>query len=302
MYIAKRLTYYLSLLFAILIFSFTLFHIVPSDPARVILGPNADEEQVRSLRTQLGLDEPISKQIFLYIKNLVTLNFGRSFLDNRSVFIELKNKFCISLILVFFTTFFILFYSLIVLHWNNSTNIIRVSNFLFISSPTFFSGLVIAILAVKFLPNFSFSGTFKTNTDFAYFIIPSFVLALYPMSILSSILLNELEKVLDSPYILAARAFSLPDNYVLYKYALRNAFAPYLSAFSNQLPILFTSAFIVEIIFSIPGVGSLLIKSILERDLPMLEGLIIINGLIFIVINFSIEMLYPIIDPRITKS
>ena len=110
-----------------------------------------------------------------------------------------------------------------------------------------------------------------------------------------------MERINNSTFITFARSQGLPELKIRFKYILKNALIPFLAAFSNQLPILFTGAFIVEIIFSLPGIGSLLVKSILQKDLPMLEGVVILNGILFIVINLIFETLYPIIDPRIRK-
>nr|WP_246514939.1 ABC transporter permease [Desulfonema limicola] len=197
--------------------------------------------------------------------------------------------------------FITIFYSFLSILFPLSNRLFKVLNFLFISTPSFFSGLIVALIAVRYLPFFSFSGSFESVSDYIFFLPPAFVLSLYPMAILSKILANEMEEILKKPYILAARAYAFNEKKICYIYALKNAVIPYLAAISNQLPMLFTGAFIVEIIFSVPGIGSLLIKSVLERDFPMLEAIIILNGIIFILTNIFFENLYPLIDPRIRK-
>jgi ABC-type dipeptide/oligopeptide/nickel transport system permease component len=119
------------------------------------------------------------------------------------------------------------------------------------------------------------------------------------MAILSGILKEEMHSVLGSPYITAEKSLGFPEVMILLKYGLKNTLIPLLSALSNILPILLTGAFIVEIIFSIPGVGSILVKSILEQDFPMLECTVIVNGAFFVIVNLGFEFLYPIVDPRI---
>ena len=285
-----------------MLFSFILFHTIPGDPARIILGPYAEESRVLSLRKELGLDAPVHVQFFNYLKDISQLDFGRSYVDQRPVLDEVVKRFGISLHLIVFCLLFIFSYNIFVVQTIYSRKSTDFINFLFVSTPTFFSGLVVALIAYRYLPVYSFSGSFNSVRDYFYFVPPAFVLALYPMAILSRILAKELDKVLTNQYILAARAFALPERMIFYKYALRNAAVPYLAAFSNQLPMFFTGAFIVEIIFSIPGVGSLLVRSILQQDFPMIEGIIILNGIIFIMINLFFEMLYPLIDPRINKA
>ena len=171
-----------------------------------------------------------------------------------------------------------------------------------VSTPTFFSGIIIAILAFSFYPYTVFSGYLNTVDDFLYMIPPAIVLAIYPMAILAKILKQEIQKINNSDFITHARAQGLSEIKIRFRYVLRNVSIPFLAAFSNQLPMLFTSAFIVEVLFSLPGMGSLLIKSILQKDFPTLEGVVILNGMLFIVTNLIFEFIYPIIDPRIHKT
>ena len=302
MFYLKRVSFYTSLLLGIILFSFILFHVMPTDPARVILGPNADEKQVETLRKELGLDKPRPQQLINYISRIARFDFGKSYIDNRSVYHAVLEKFMISLVLVAISVLFIFLYIILVIScplrlvWP-----FELLNFLFVSTPTFFSGIVIAILTFLFYPFTAFSGDFQSIENLLYMLPPAFVLSLYPMSILARILKQEMERINKSTFITFARSQGLPELKIRFKYILKNALIPFLAAFSNQLPMLFTGAFIVEIIFSLPGIGSLLVKSILQKDMPMLEGVVILNGILFIVINLIFETLYPIIDPRIRK-
>ncbi|WKZ15485.1 MAG: ABC transporter permease [Candidatus Jettenia caeni] len=302
MFYAKKIIYYSSLLLGIILFTFILFHMIPADPARIVLGPNADEQQVEVLRKELGLDKPLSHQLINYISKAIQFNFGESYIDKRPVFYEVLEKFMVSLVLVSFSLFFMLFYVLFVIscppqiYW-----LIELLNFLFVSTPTFFIGVVVAILTFLFYPFTSFSGDFQSIADYLYIIPPAFVLALYPMSTLARILKQEVVKINNSPFIICVRAQGISELKIRFKHILKNILIPFLAALSNQLPMLFTGAFIVETIFSLPGIGSLLIKSILQKDFPMLEGIVMFNGSLFILINLLFETLYPIIDPRIKK-
>lgn len=304
MFYVKRVTYYTSLLVGIILFTFVLFHAIPTDPARIILGPNAGEKQVETLRKELGLDKPIPQQLTNHVSRIIQFDFGRSYIDKRPVYQEVLKKFKVSLVLVGLSHFFVFFYILFVISCPPKARInwiIESINFLLISVPTFFSGVAIAILAFLFYPFTSFSGNFQSSADFFYMLPPAFVLAFYPMAILAKILKQEMEKINESLFVTCARAQGVSELKIRFKHILRNALIPFLAALSNQLPMLFTGAFIVEIIFSLPGIGSLLVKSILQKDLPMVEGVVILNGILFIVINLIFEMMYPIIDPRIKK-
>lgn len=300
-----RLGYYLSLFLGIIFLSFLLFHAIPDDPARTILGPNASEGQVAELRTDLGLDQPVHIQLKNYIWQAVTFNFGNSFVDQRSVASEVLTRFSVSMVLFGQTVLIILLYLAFVLLSSQSSTLrkfISVSDFLFSSQPIFFSGIVVALITLYYYPFVTFSGEFRSVEDFMSLLPAALVTALYPMAILSGILRDQLKLSFQSQYIRAAKAMGIPELVILCKYALKNCLLPVLAAFSNILPSLLTGAFIVEIIFSLPGIGTLLLNSILMRDLPMLECTIILNGAFFILINYVFEILYPLVDSRIGEN
>ena len=303
-YLLLRVTYYLSVFFGIIIFSFVLFHIIPSDPARTILGPNAEQAQVERFRQKLGLDKPLHVQFALYLHSIANLDFGRSYVDDRNVLHENAKKLAITLSLVgismvilsAYLVMVVLSFLVPVLHRFSD-----LSDFLMSSLPIFFSGILVAILSLRFYPVVSFSGKIASIEDILYLIPAALVLSFYPMAILSGILKEEMSAVLQSPYVTAERSWGFSDAVILLTYAFRNTLVPILAAFSNILPALFTGAFIVEIIFSIPGIGSLLVKSILEQDFPMLECTVIMNGAFFVLVNLLFESVYPAVDPRIVR-
>lgn len=301
MYFLRRGIYYLSLWVGVILFSFILFHAVPSDPARTALGANAEEAQVEALRKELGLDAPLRVQLLNYVGKIAQFDFGTSYIDRRPVADEVVTKLRVSLTLIGMS----LSITLIYVAWSVGMAAIRANglcdylDLLWVSLPTLFSGICIALLAVDYYPFSSFTGNFNGIEDYLYFLPAAFVLALYPMAILSRIVRAEIKKVEASLYILAARASGLSEWRIIRRHVLKNVLVPFLAAFSNQIPILFTGTFIVEIIFSVPGIGSLLIRSLLERDFPMLEGIVILNGLVVILVHLLVEATYPLIDPRI---
>jgi peptide/nickel transport system permease protein len=303
-YFLIRLCYYLSIFLGIIFFSFILFHIVPSDPARIVLGPNANQQQVDQLRTKLGLDRPLHVQFAQYFERIAMLDFGHSYVDNRNVFHEVSARLGITLSLIAITMIIVMIYLLgIILSFifprlQKGTNAV---DFLMSSFPVFFSGIIVALFTIYFYPMPSFSGKLNSVGDILYLIAPALVLGFYPMAILAEILKKEMSSVLKSLYITAEKAWGFSEFLILFKYALKNTLIPILSALSNILPVLLTGAFIVEVIFSIPGIGSILIKSILERDFPMLECTVIVNGAFFVFINLIFEYLYPLVDPRVVK-
>jgi ABC-type dipeptide/oligopeptide/nickel transport system permease component len=301
MYFLRKGIYYSSLWGGVIVFSFILFHAVPSDPARIALGANAEQAQVEALRKEMGLDAPLPIQFLQYVGKISQFDFGASYVDRRSVAEEVGTKLRVSLTLIGMSlTLTLIYIALVVAMAATRTNgFWDYLDLLWVSLPTLFSGVGIALLAVDYYPYTTFSGTFESIGDYLYLLPAAFVLALYPMAILSRIVRAEMVRVDGSLYILAARASGLSEWTVIGKLVLKNLLVPFLAAFSNQIPILFTGTFIVEVIFSVPGIGSLLIRSLLERDFPMLEGIVILNGLVVILVHWLVEAVYPLVDPRI---
>ena len=177
MFFVQKITYYSSIFVGIILFSFILFHIIPTDPARIVLGPNADEKQVEVLRKKLGLDKPLYAQFSNYLVKIINLDLGRSYIDDRPVYQEVLKKFRISLFLITTSMILVFFYALSAVTTPERLNwVTEFLNFLFISTPTFFSGIVIAIFFFIFYPFTSFSGNFHSITDFLYMLPPAFVL------------------------------------------------------------------------------------------------------------------------------
>ena len=271
------------------------------DPARTILGPYATPDQVLQLREKLGLNESLPVQVGRYLQRIAALDFGSSYVDDRSVRREVFGRLKITLLLVFFSLLWMALYLLCMIHVFRRPLLRRISGvieLLFRILPIFFSGVIVGFLVVRYSPVTNFSGQMNA-ADLYYLLPPAAVLALYPMAVLSAVLKQSLAATYQAPFITSARAFGHSEITILYRYALRNAAVPFLASLSNILPAMFTSAFIVEIVFSVPGIGTLLVRSIMDQDLPMIEGTIIVNALFFIIVNFIIENSYWVIDPQL---
>jgi peptide/nickel transport system permease protein len=304
-YFLSRLAYLFSLWVGVIAATFILFHVVPTDPVRTMLGPNASEEQVSSLRHNLELDKPVATQFISYVARVAAFDFGHSYIDARPVGAEVKRKLTLSAVLAAMAIVIVALYLTVIVALERDGGWYRLretTDFLCVSLPTLFSSVVVALLAVAYYPYTLFSGALTTVDDWLFLLPPAFVLALYPMGILGRIIRAQMRQISDTDYILAARARGLTGGTVLRSYILRNSLVPLLAAFGNQLPLFLTSTFIVEIVFSVPGIGALLLKSVLERDLPMLEGIVLVTSLFTIGISLLLELLYPFADPRIRKA
>lgn len=297
----KRAGLHTGLLIAVFCASFLLFHVVPTDPARSILGPQASEDQVNQLRKSLGLDQTLLKQATQYSKSAISLDFGRSFTDGRLVSAELAKKFPTTLALILIAALLSFCYAFVSLFMlaRGYGHLLSIFNFSISTLPTLFVAVLIALVSLRFYPYTTYTANLGDFESWMALLPPSLVLALFPMATLSRIVQSNTSDLLRTQFILAARARGLPETSIYFKHIFRNLLIPIVALFSNVLPQLFTAAFIVEIVFSLPGIGSLLVKSILQQDFPMLEGIVLANAIVVTGAYIISDALYPLIDPRV---
>lgn len=282
--------------------AFVLFHIVPVDPARSILGPNASEAQVAAVRSDLGLDQPLIVQFRRYAENTLELDFGRSFVDGRPVSAELNKRLRISLAIALEANLILAAYLLLIAaigFGRRGARMGEAANFACVALPTLFVAVLVALASIAYYPYTRFSGSLQSWSDWLYLLPPAFVLALYPMGILGRILRAQITQQQAARHVRSALAMGLTPWRIKTSYVFRNAGVPLLAAWGSQVPLLLTNTFIVELIFSVPGVGALLLRSVLERDLPMMEGIVVVVSLLVLAVQLAVELIYPLADPRI---
>lgn len=287
---------------ATIFLSFILFQLAPGDPARIALGANAGEAQVAALRMQLGLDQPWPVQLAGYLQGLVRGDFGRSFIDGRAVGPEVAIRLSVSAVLT-------LLASAIAAIWvtaqvsvssnGRASHAFTCVNSLSTAFPTMFVAAIALAWLLPFYPWDYFPGTLQSLGAWAFLLFPALILALYPMGILGKIVDREFARLAAQPFIEAARARGLSPRRILWRHMTPNALIPLLSGWITLLPILLTGSFIVEIMFSVPGLGALLLRSVLNRDLPMLQGIVIVATALAVILHLMVELAYPAIDPRI---
>lgn len=301
-YALGRIAYAISLMAGTIFLSFILFHLAPGDPARIALGPNASQAQVAALRVQLGLDQPWPVQLAGYLQGLFRGDLGRSFIDGRAVGPEVAIRLSVSAVLTLLASAIAAIW--VVAQASASSNgraphAFDWANSLFTAFPTMF---VAAVALAWLLPHYPwnyFPGTLESLGAWVFLLLPALILALYPMGILGKIMDREFARLNEQPFVEAARARGLSPRRILWRHIVPNALIPLLSGWVTLLPILLTGSFIVEIMFSVPGLGALLLRSVLSRDLPMLQGVVIIATALAVTLHLAVELAYPAIDPRI---
>lgn len=303
-YVFGRLAYAASLMSAAIILSFCLFQLFPGDPARIALGANASPQQVAALRAQLGLDQPLIVQIEGFVGRLLAGDLGSSFVDGRAVAAEVTMKLGVSAVLALLASVMAAAYVAAQISRTGPCGApkgFRALNRAFTAMPMMFTSVV---LLVWVFPNYRYNfypGSLGSFAAWAFLFPPALVLSLYPMGIMGEVADHEWKRLADQPFIAAARARGLWPQRIKWRHELPNALVALLTSYTTILPILLTGAFVVEIVFSVPGIGALLLKSVLARDLPMLQGIVIAGTALTVAIHLAVDLSYPLIDPRVAR-
>jgi len=315
--LAKRISYGLMLLVAVLVFGFILLHLAPGDPADVIAGEmgGATEEMMAQIRADYGLDRPLIVQLGSYIGKVAQGDLGYSFYFNEPVTGLILDRLGPTILLVSTSLFLaILVGTLLGVMAARKPNgllshFVTVIALIGYALPVFWTGIMLVILLASVFPLFPVSGMHNVMRDysgFAYVLDVLHHLAL-PVLSLSTIYLafySRLSRasmldVLGADYVRTARAKGLAESVVVYKHALRNAVLPVVTFAGLQFSSLFSGAVLVETVFSWPGLGTLAYDSILRRDTPTLLGILFFAALIVVVVNLLTDLAYRIVDPRI---
>ena len=280
-----------SLLLGLCVLTFFLSHIAPGDPARIILGPSAPEETVKALRVEMGLDKPIALQFGKFLEETVTGRWGASWLTRQPVLREVGDHLPPTLWLGFFASL----YSITLALALNAAFFIfpRFGKLLLptlrlgIALPGFVVAVAAALLTIRIQ---AWTGwTADDGPSGARFLVPALAVALYPACVMTALLRDRFNGILASPFFRSARASGYPPRDLFFRVLLPNSWTTLFTAWVNQISLLVFSTIVVEWVFSFRGIGTLLIRSIQGKDLPVLSGIILLNGLFFLVVRTFIR-------------
>jgi len=298
----KQTVWSLTLLAGVIIGSFLLFNVAPGEPARIILGPNASVEAVARLSHELGTDRPLWEQWTHHVKRVFTFDLGRSIIDGRSVANEVLSKFLVSAKLGVLAAIFavVLSYLINFVAFINS----RMRRLIDLVSlgvvlPTFFTGVVAALTLGVWFPIVSLSGYGTSNASWTALLLPAFVAAFYPIAIMTKVLHEKIVAVSGSDFARAATALGFSKVHIFHRVLLRSVSVSWLATWVNQLSTIFIASFILEVIFTIPGVGSLLVRTVQDKDFPMLQGMLLVNAIFFITLYWVSDIVLSRLDPRL---
>ncbi|MGG1443222.1 nickel ABC transporter permease [Brevibacillus laterosporus] len=303
-FIVKRLTSLLPILFGISLITFILLHLTPGDPAVAYLRAShipPTDEAVASIRAELGLDKPLYIQYVNWLEKVVQLDLGISYVSKKSIWDEIVLHFFPTIQLAFASCILIIVISLPIgmisaLYKGKLIDqVSRIMAFVSVSMPAFWLGfLFIYFLSVK-LDLFPVLG----RGTFAHLVLPSLTLAFPYIGTYMRLLRASTLENLNEPFVVYARARGLSERVIISRHVFKKSLLPVLTGLGMSLGNMLSGAVIVETVFAWPGMGSLFVTSILQRDYPMIQSCLLFMGVIFVVCNLLVDIAYAFLDPRI---
>jgi ABC-type dipeptide/oligopeptide/nickel transport system permease component len=301
-YIFARLVQMLPTILGIYVLAFALMRVLPGDPAQFLEGDRGDEQSMAETRRRLRLDEPLLNQLVGFIADALQGDLGRSYITNQPVTEMLGQAFVPTLQLALTATVIAVTIGvplgIVSALYRNSIwdALSRLVALIGVSIPVFWLGLQLQVLfglQLRLIQRISGYGMDER------LILPAISASLGMLALLTRITRSTLLEVLSQDYILTAKSKGLSQLQVVRRHALRNALLPIVTVWGTSLAGLLSGTVLIEVIFSWPGMGRLLINSIGARDYPTVQGVVILFALIYAGLNLLIDLLYPLIDPRI---
>ncbi|MEQ6390887.1 ABC transporter permease [Bacillaceae bacterium S4-13-58] len=300
-FIIRRLLQTIPVLLGVILVVFLIMKMVPGDAALLLAGEGATDEQVAQLRTQLGLDEPIFVQFFSYIKDVLQGDLGTSLRSNRPVLDEILVRLPVTLELAFWsiiiTVVLGLFAGIISATKQNSFQDIgiMVVALIGVSLPNFWLGLMLILYFAVQYQIFPVAGW----GSFAHIILPAITLGTSGAAIVARMTRSSMLEVIRQDYIRTAKAKGVKQKYITYKHALKNALIPVVTVVGLQFGALLGGTVLTETVFAINGVGRMMVDAIRMRDLPLVQGSILIVSVIFVLVNFLVDVSYRLLNKRV---
>ncbi len=304
-YIARRLVLLFPVLFGITLLVFAAVRFAPGDPIKLKMGEYYQDEAALAMQRLYNLDQPVPIQYGLWLSQIIRGNFGRSIFTDEPVLQMILNTAPTTLYLAVGSMLVAILISIplgIFAATHKDTwldNGSRVLATLGISLPVFWTGLLLIIAFAVIFPIFPPGGTVK-EYGWKAIVLPSLALGAGLAALLTRITRSSMVEVLGEDYVRTAKAKGLSNNTVYYRHALRNALIPLITIIGFQFGTILGGAVLTETIFNLPGLGRLLVDSVLRRDYPVIQGGVLLIALIFVISNLVVDVLYVFVDPRIS--
>jgi peptide/nickel transport system permease protein len=305
-YVSRRVLQSIPVILGIVLAAFLLIRLAPGDRASVLLGPRATVETLALLRDRLALDEPLPVQFLAYVGGIVTLDFGTSTVHRAPVEEIIGSRFLVSLSLLGFAILIALLLAvplglLSALRRNRLTDhMVRLLTMITFAMPAFWLGLMLVLVFSLWLDLLPTSGLGRDPVSFMLsLVLPALTIGLYLAPMLLRSLRSSAIETLGSEFIEAARARGLAEQRVVFRHVLRNSLVAMVTVLGVSIGFLLSGAVVVENVFAIPGLGSLLVSSVVARDFPMIQALTLVFGICVIAVNLLTDLAYAALDPRV---
>jgi len=310
-YLARRLLLLVPVLVGVSVVVFLVLHLSPGDPAEIMLGSQATQEDLARLRHELGLTEPLHVQYVHWVAHVARGDLGRSLWMKRPVLDEVLNRYKATLVL---TASGLLLSTLggIVLGVASAVRphsfldrMSAVTSLFGASMPVFWLGIVLMVVFSLWLGWLPASGMWAPYGQgglrdlLAHLVLPAVTLAAASLTIIARLTRSTMLEILSQDYIRTARAKGLVEQRVVFRHGLKNALVPIVTVVGVQAGYLLGGAVLTETVFAWPGVGLLMVQGILARDFPLVQGCVLVIALTFVLINLAVDLLYAWLDPRI---
>jgi ABC-type dipeptide/oligopeptide/nickel transport system permease component len=300
-YIAKRFLISIPILLLVVTLVFFAFQLIPGDPARMYVGVDASQEAVERVRHDLGLDQPVLTQYVEYMSRLARGDLGKSIYTRRPVVQELGPRFWntvqLSLAAIVFATLVGVTLGTLATVKQGTVwdHLLTVVSLFGISMPVFWMGLLLAYVfsvELHWLPS-------AGNDSWRHFLMPTFCLSAFSLAFITRMTRSALLEVMAQDYVRTALAKGVREAVVVGWHALRNALLPVVTVVGLRFGYMLGGAVVTEEVFAWPGLGRLLVTAVGQRDIPLVQGALLLFGASFVLVNLAVDLLYGVLDPRI---
>ena len=295
-------------MFVVVTFTFILTRLIPGSPAATILGPQASAADIAEMEIKLGLDQPYWKQFVDYIGNVLQGNFGDSYMYNRPV-LDLIAERIPNTLQITVTALIIALIIGVGIGMFSALHQYSILDYVFmvlalvgVSMPIFWLGLMLVNLfsvQLGWLPTQGRGDLAIGLWDFvSHMILPCACLSTIPMATFARITRSSMLEVIHNDSIKALRARGISERSVIWKHALKNALPPIVTVLGLQIASCFTGAILTESIFTWPGMGTMIVNAITNRDYMLIQGVVLFFALVFVIVNLVVDIVYMLINPR----
>jgi peptide/nickel transport system permease protein len=288
---------------------FVLVRLIPGDPVQVMLGDSADAASIARMRAELGLDQPLPVQFLYWLREIAAGDFGRSIATGEPVFGLVLSRFGVSAPIVLTAVFLAALLAVpagLLAAWRQNSSldlVLVILATISISIPSFWLGLLLLLVFGLELAWLPIVGYVPFSQDplaaISYLLLPIATLVLIEIGVLLRMMRASALEVMRLDYVTHARAKGLPETRVLLRHVFPNAFGPTWTLIGLILGNLLGGIAVLETVFTLPGLGRLLVDAIYARDYPVVQGCLLFIALLYVMVNVLVDLLYPLFDPRV---